>query len=160
MNQYVLAIIVVILAAGLSALITRVAVKQETAGRNDEAVLEKVGTGITYAQSVADAISPFLPKIADTIISKVLSIAQKAVQHVEATYKAALSTDANAADTRKTEATSLIKSALVLDGIADTPEVDKLIDVVIPLLVLALPKTHTSTASTVSAAQTGAGKSC
>ena len=143
MNQYVLAIIVVILAAGLSALITRVAVKQETAGRNDEAVLEKVGTGITYAQSVADAISPFLPKIADTIISKVLSIAQKAVQHVEATYKAALSTDANAADTRKTEATSLIKSALVLDGIADTPEVDKLIDVVIPLLVLALPKTHT-----------------
>ena len=61
----------------------------------------------------------------------------------EGTYKAALSTDLNAADTRKTKATSLIKPALALEGIADTPEVDKLIDVVIPLLVLALPKTHT-----------------
>lgn len=61
---------------------------------------------------------------------------------VEGTYKAARSTDPNAADTRKAEATSLIKSALALEGIADTPEVDKLIDVAIPLLVLALPKTH------------------
>jgi hypothetical protein len=41
---------------------------------------------------------------------------------------------------------------LALDGIADTPEVDKLIDVVIPLLVLALPKTHTATAQPESGA--------
>lgn len=38
------------------------------------------------------------------------------------------------------------QSALALEGIADTPEADKLIDVVIPLLVLALPKTHTTAA--------------
>lgn len=34
------------------------------------------------------------------------------------------------------------ESGLALEGIQDKPEVDKLIDVVIPLLVLALPKTH------------------
>ena len=152
MNPYVVEILIVVAAATVSALITRVAVKQRATGANGEAVLEKIGTGITYAQSVASAVTPFLPQPAGPVISKVLDVAQKAVQHVEATYKAAISTDANAADTRKTEATSLIKSALALDGIADTPEVDKLIDVVIPLLVLALPKTHTATAQPESGA--------
>jgi hypothetical protein len=158
MNPYVIEILIVVAAATVSALITRVAVKQRATGTNGEAVLEKIGTGITYAQSVASAVTPFLPQPAGPVISKVLGVAQKAVQHVEATYKAALSTDANAADTRKTEATSLIKSALALDGIADTPEVDKLIDVVIPLLVLALPETHTTTVESgaVASGTTGA----
>ena len=144
MNPYVIEILIVAAAAGVSALITRVAVKQKNAGTDGEAILEKVGAGLTYAQSVAAAVTPFLPQPAGPVVNKVLDISQKAVTRVEGTYKAALSTDANAADTRKTEATSLIKSALALDGIVDTPEVDKLIDVVIPLLVLALPKTHTA----------------
>lgn len=147
MNQNIFTILIVLAAAFVSALITRFAIKQKAKGTDGEAVLEKVGAGITYAQSVAAAVTPFLPAPSGAVANKVLGIAQKAVQHVEATYKSALSTDANAADTRKVEATSLIKSALALEGIADTPEVDKLIDVVIPLLVLALPKTHTVTAS-------------
>ena len=153
MNQYVIEILIVAAAAVVSALITRVAIKQKSAGTDGETVLEKVGTGITYAQSIASAVTPFLPKIAGAVIDKVLDVAQKAVTRVEGIYKAARSTDPNAADTRKTEATSLIKSALALDGIAETAEVDKLIDVVIPLLVLALPKTHTSAAA-ASTAQT------
>ena len=143
MNQYIVEIIIVIIAAAVSALITRAAVKLHAGGKDGEAALEKVGAGITYAQSIAAAVTPFLPAPSGAVIGKVLSVAQKAITRVEGTYKAALSKDANAADTRKAEATSLIKSALALDGIADTPEVDKLIDVVIPLLVLALPKTHT-----------------
>lgn len=145
MNQNVITILIVLAAIFASALITRFAVKQEAKGTDCEAVLEKVGTGITYAQSVAAAVTPFLPAPSGAVVNKVLDISQKAVTRVEGTYKAALSTDSNAADMRKAEATSLIKSALALDGIADTPEVDKLIDVVIPLLVLALPKTHTAT---------------
>lgn len=145
MDQNVFTIIIVLAAAFASALITRFAIKQKAKGTDGEAVLEKVGAGITYAQSVAAAVTPFLPAPSGAVANKVLGIAQKAVTRVEGTYKAARSTDANAADTRKVEATSLIKSALALDGVADTPEVDKLIDVVIPLLVLALPKTHTAT---------------
>jgi hypothetical protein len=156
MNQYVITVIIVIIAAAVSAFITWAAVKLHSGGTDGEAVLEKVGAGITYAQSVASAITPFLPAVAGPVISKVLSVASKAVQHVEATYKAAISTDANATDTRQAEATSLIKSALALDGIADTAEVDKLIDVVIPLLVLALPKTHTAESGAVASDTTGA----
>jgi hypothetical protein len=153
MNQYVITILIVLAAAGASALITWAAVKLHSGGKDGEEVLEKVGAGLTYAQSVAEAVTPYLPAIAGAVINKVLDIAQKAVTHVEGTYKAAISTDPSAADTRKTEATSLIKSALALDGIPDTPEVDKLIDVVIPLLVLALPKTHTDAAVVKSGAQ-------
>lgn len=121
-------------------------IKLHDKGINGVSALEKVDTGITYAQSVAEAIAPFLLAVAGPVINKVLSITQKAAQHVEATYKAALSTNSGATDTRRTEAASLIKSALALDGMADSAEVDKLIDVVIPLLVLALPKTHEAAA--------------
>lgn len=117
-----------------------------------ESVLEKVETGLDYAQTIATAIDPFLPKIAGTVITKTLTAAQKAVVRAEATYKAANSTDPKAADNRKAEATSLVKSALALDGIQDTPDVDKLINAVIPVLVLALPKTHTDAADTSAAA--------
>ena len=152
MNQNVITILIVLAAIFASALITRLAVKQKAKGTDGEAVLEKVGAGITYAQSVAAAVTPFLPAPSGAVVNKVLDISQKAVTRVEGTYKAARSTDPNAADTRKAEATSLIKSALALDGIADTPEVDKLIDVVIPLLVLALPKTHTTVAKSMAVA--------
>lgn len=156
MNQNVITILIVLAAAFVSALITRFAINQKAKGTDGEAVLEKVGAGITYAQSVAAAVTPFLPAPSRAVANKVLSIAQKAVQHVEATYKAAISTDPNAADTRKVEATSLIKSALALEGIADTPEVDKLIDVAISLLVLALPKTHTVSENVAAAHSEGA----
>lgn len=154
MDQYAITTLIVVGAATVSALITRMAVRLKAKGRDGETALEKVDKGITYAQSVAAAVTPFLPKPAGPVINKVLDISQKAVTRVEGTYKAAISVDSNAADTRKTEATSLIKSALALDGVADTPEVDKLIDVVIPLFVLALPKTHAVPVS--SATQTAA----
>ncbi len=147
MDQYAITTLIVVGAATVSALITRMAVRLKAKGRDGETILEKVDEGITYAQSVATAVTPFLPKPAGSVINKVLDISQKAVTRVEGTYKAAISVDPNAADTRKAEATSLIKSALALDGITDTPEVDKLIDVVIPLLVLALPKTHAAPVS-------------
>ena len=148
-------ITLIIVAAGVVAIATiyHVATKFKAKSKDGAAVLEKVDKGITYAQSVAEAVTPFLPQPAGPIINKVLDVSQKAVLHVEGNYTAALSTDPNAADTRKTEATSLIKSGLALDGIPDTPEVDKLIDVVIPLLVLALPKTHKAAAPAASAQQ-------
>lgn len=108
----------------------------------DEAVLEKIDEGITLAQAASTAISPFLPEIDNKIISKTLDFSQKAVVRSEATYKAATFTDPNAADTRKAQATSMVKSGLALEGIQETQEIDKLIEVAIPLLVLALPKTH------------------
>ena len=148
MNQNVITLIIIFAGAAAVALISGVAVKLKAKGKDGEAVLRKVDTGITYAQSVAEAVTPFLPQPAGPIINKVLDVSQKAVLHVEGNYTAALSTDPNAVDTRKAEATSLIKSGLALDGIPDTPEVDKLIDVVIPLLVLALPKTHKVAAPT------------
>ena len=148
-------IILVTVAAGLVAVATIycVAVKLKAKGKDGAAVIEKVDKGITYAQSIAEAVTPFLPQPAGPIINKILDVSQKAVVHVEGNYKAAISTDPSAVDTRKAEATSLIKSGLALDGIPDAPEVDKLINVVIPLLVLALPKTHDATVNKTVAAQ-------
>jgi hypothetical protein len=114
-------------------------------GVNGTAVLDDIGTGITYAQSVATAIAPFLPNIADATITLILKIAAEAVQRVEATYMAATSADSGAADTRATEAKSLITSGLALKGISVTADIGKLIDAIVPVLVLALPKTHTVT---------------
>ncbi len=144
MNQYAMALLIVLVCLAVFAGITVIAVKLKAKGKDETKTLEKVDTGLDYAQVVAVAISPFLPKIAGPIIMKVLTTAKKGVEHVEATYKAALSVDPNAADTRNVEVTSLIKSGLVLDNVADTPEIDKLIDAVVPLFVLALPKTHTA----------------
>jgi hypothetical protein len=105
-------------------------------------VIEEIGTGLGYGQAIADAVKPFLPGIAGNIIDIVLKYAEQAVARVEATYKAALITGAAANDTRSTEAVAMIKSALSLQGIAITSDTEKLIDTVIPLLVMALPKTH------------------
>ncbi|HEX3038137.1 MAG TPA: hypothetical protein VHO94_03990 [Oscillospiraceae bacterium] len=121
---------------------------------NPTQALEEANAGLTYAQSIASAISPFLPTIANNIIMIVLTRAQKAVAHSEATYKAAIATGQVAVDTRKAEATSLIKTALALEGIEETPEIDKLIDTVIPMLVMALPKTHETTVPQVTASAT------
>lgn len=153
MDQNTITLIIVAAGAIAVATIYCVAVKLKAKGKDGATVIEKVEEGITYAQSIAEAVTQFLPQPAGPIINKVLDVSQKAVIHVEGNYKAATSTDPNAPDTRKTEATSLIKSGLALDGIPDTPEVDKLIDVVIPLLVLALPKTH-SAASPLAPADT------
>lgn len=105
-------------------------------------VLEKVDAGITYAQALAQAISPFLPGVADNVIGIILKASQQAVAHVEATYKAAIATGQVAVDTRRAEAESLIKSALALEGIPETEQIDKLISAILPVMVLALPKTH------------------
>lgn len=110
-----------------------------------EAGIEKVETGITMASAVASAIKPFLPCYADNIIDTVLKYAQEGVERAEATYKAALATDANANDTRAAEAETWIKNALALQGISITPDVQKLIDAVTPLFVRALPPTHATT---------------
>ena len=118
-------------------------------------ILAKVDKAIGYAQSIAEAMKPFLPGVTGTVIDAVVNLGAKAVQSVEATYKAALATGATADDTRATEATSLIKSGLALAGIQDNAQIDKLIAAVIPVLVLGLPKTHTETmaAETVTAAK-------
>ncbi|MVB09511.1 hypothetical protein CAFE_01670 [Caprobacter fermentans] len=142
MDQNTQTLMIVLGVAVIFALITVAAVKFGTK-KNAVAAMGKVLTGLGYAQSVATAITPFLPGVTGTVINKVLAYAQQAVTRVEATYKAALVTGSAANDTRTAEATSLIKSALALEGIEDTAQIDKLINTVIPLLVLALPKTHT-----------------
>lgn len=109
---------------------------------NGTTVLGKIDTGLGYAMSIAEAVKPFIPTMAGNIIEAVLKYGEKAVTQAEATYKAALSTNAAATDTRKATATSMIKSALALEGIQMTADTQKLIDAVIPLLVMALPKTH------------------
>ena len=138
--------------AGVSVVAVKRVNKSKANAAKDLATLEKVSKGITYAGALATTISPFLPGIANDEISTVLDVSQKGVTQAEATYKAAISTDPNAADTRKTTATSLAKSGIALEGIQDTAEIDKLIDAIIPVLVLALPKTHTDTASNAAAA--------
>ena len=147
------AVIVILAALAVVAIIAIVAVKLKSKNVDGVKTLEKVTQGLNYAQAISIAISPFLPAIANSVIAMVLSKAQQAVVRVEASYKAALATDPNAADTRKTEAISLVKSALTLEGITETPEIDKLIDTAIPLLVLALPKTHDTTSDKTAAAQ-------
>lgn len=146
MDQNTQILMIILGVAIVFAAITVAAVKFGTK-KNAVATMGKVLTGLGYAQAVATALTPFLPGITGTVITKVLTYAQQAVTRVEATYKAALVTGSAADDTRTAEATSLIKSALALDGIEDTPEIDKLINTVIPLLVLALPKTHTEAAA-------------
>lgn len=144
MNQNIFTIIIVVGALLIYTCIGFVARRLKARHIDGTAALDKVSTGLTYAQSIAAAITPFLPAVPAGVIVKALDAAQKAVTRAEATYKASISTDPSAADTRKTEAVNLVKAALALEGIADTSEIDKLIDVVIPLLVLALPKTHTA----------------
>ena len=116
-------------------------------------ILSKVDKAIGYAQSIAEAMKPFLPGITGAVIDTVVSIGAKAVQSVEATYKAALVTGVAANDTREAEATSLIKSGLALAGIQDSVQIDKLIAAIIPVLVLSLPKTHAETASAAAVTQ-------
>ena len=86
-------IILVTVAAGLVAVATIycVAVKLKAKGKDGAAVIEKVDKGITYAQSIAEAVTPFLPQPAGPIINKILDVSQKAVVHVEGNYKAAIS---------------------------------------------------------------------
>ena len=145
MNQSFITLIIIALAIIIFVAITFVSLKLAKKKKDVTQTLETVGTGITYAQAISTAISPFLPTIANNIIMIILSRAQQAVTHTEATYKAALATGTAANDTRQAEATSLIKSALALEGIQETADIDKLINTVIPLLVLALPKTHDTT---------------
>lgn len=155
MDQNTQTLMIILGVVVIFAAITVAAVKFGTK-KNAVAAMSKVLTGLGYAQAVATALTPFLPGITGTVINKVLTYAQQAVTRVEATYKAALVTGSAADDTRTAEATSLIKSALALDGIEDTPEIDKLINTVIPLLVLALPKTHTQESGAVASGTTGA----
>lgn len=147
MSQNVIILLLVLAAALVFAGITLIAVKRAGKKASDAAVFEKVITGLGYAQAIAVAIAPFLPGITGEIITKVLTYAQRAVTRVEATYKAALVAGNATTDMRAQEATSLIKSALALDGISETEQINKLINTVIPLLVLPLPKTHTNTAT-------------
>ena len=151
-------IILITIAAALAVFTALFLVMRALAKRkvNVTGVLSTVDTGIDYAQSIAGAVSPYLPRIADDVISFVLKVAQQAVTHCEATYKAAIATGADATDTRSAEAASLIKSAMALQGIEETDDIDKLISTVIPLLVLALPKTHDSIPETESVVDTNA----
>jgi hypothetical protein len=112
---------------------------------NGMETLAEVDKGIGYAKSIADAVKPFLPGIAGDVVEMALKYAGQAVTRVEATYKAAIQNGTAVNDTRKSEATTMIQTALALEGIPMTSDTQKLIDTVIPLLVLALPKTNDDT---------------
>jgi hypothetical protein len=123
-------------------------------------IVGSVGTAekvITYAQAVATAISPFLPTIDNTAIAFILEKAQQAIEYVENIYKSAIATGSTVDDVRKSEATDLIKAALKLEKIEDTAQIDKLINTVVPLLVLALPKTHDTAAEIITPVQADTG---
>lgn len=149
-------LVIILVCMAIFAVIVMLSVCLAKKKKDASGVLSAVDTGIGYAQSIAEALKPFLPGIASTVIDMILKYASQAVKHVEATYKAALAVDGNANDTRSAEATALIKSGLALEGVEDNARIDKLIDTIIPLLVLALPKTHTTatTATATEAAQT------
>ena len=138
-------LVIILVCMAIFAVIVMLSVYLAKKKKDASGVLSAVDTGIGYAQSIAEALKPFLPGIAGTVIDLILKYASQAVKHVEDTYKAALATDANANDTRAAEATSLIKSGLTLEGVEDNAQIDKLIGTIIPLLVLALPKTHNTT---------------
>ena len=149
-------LVIILVCMAIFAVIVMLSVCLTKKKKDASGVLSAVDTGIGYAQAIAEALKPFLPGIAGGVIDLILKYASQAVKHVEATYKAAIATGANANDTRAAEATSLIKSGLALEGVEDTAQIDKLIGTIIPLLVLALPKTHelTATAQAVDPAQT------
>jgi hypothetical protein len=134
----------------LSVLVTFGAQYLTKHGKNAQPILADVDKGIGYAQSIANAVKPFLPNIADNVIDVTLKYASQAITSVEATYKAALVTGAAGVDTRQAQATTMIQTALAMQGIPMTTDTQKLIDTVIPLIVLALPKTNDAT---VTAAQ-------
>jgi hypothetical protein len=157
MDQGFISLLIILAAVIIFLAVTLIAVKLSQKGTDASGTLKTVESGLGYAQAIAAAISPFLPGVADTVIASVLNYAQQAVTHVETTYKAALSTGTNGNDNRASEAFSMIQSALALEGIKDTEQIDKLIQTVIPLLVLALPKTHDPAANTVPTAGTSNG---
>ncbi|MFT9055466.1 MAG: hypothetical protein ABF449_02405 [Ethanoligenens sp.] len=135
-------VLIVAIAAGAAAAASYLTVFLQKKGINGEAILEDVEKGLGYGESLASAIAPFVPELPLATVNVVLTSAQKAVQSVEATYKAQLAVNAGSPDTRKSTATSLIQSALALDGITVDAKTNKLISVAIEALVLALPKTH------------------
>jgi hypothetical protein len=130
--------------AVLSVLVTVGAQYLAKHGKNAQPILADVDKGIGYAQSIANAVKPFLPNIADNVIDVTLKYASQAITSVEATYKAALVTGAAGVDTRQAQATTMIQTALAMQGIPMTTDTQKLIDTVIPMLVMALPKTNTA----------------
>jgi hypothetical protein len=131
----------------LSVLVTVGAQYLTKHGKNAQPILADIDKGIGYAQSIANAVKPFLPNIADNVIDVTLKYASQAITSVEATYKAALVTGAAGVDTRQAQATTMIQTALAMQGIPMTTDTQKLIDTVIPLLVMALPKTNDVTAA-------------
>lgn len=147
MNMNTLILVLIAVMALLFVAVVWLAVYLKKHNVSGATVLDGVGVGINYAQSLATAVAPFLPKIADSTITMVLNFAAEATTRVEATFKAAEAANSGAPDTRAAEAKSLITSGLALKGISVTTDISKLIDAVVPLLVLALPKTHTETAT-------------
>lgn len=109
--------------------------------------LKRVSSGLSFAQALSMAVKPFLPGYADNVIDIVLKIAEEAVKRAEKSYKAAIEINPGADDHRRAEAQKLIIDSLAMNGISITPDVQKLIDAVIPLIVRSLPPTHCRTGS-------------
>lgn len=97
---------------------------------------------VNMAKAVATAIEPFLPGYADGIINIVFRYVQEGVTRAEATYKAAMAVGSVSNDTRSAEAQTWIKAGLSMEGVTVTPDVQKLIDSVMPIFIRALPPTH------------------
>jgi hypothetical protein len=109
---------------------------------NIPALMDKVVNGIGIGESLALSIAPFAPGLPIPTIVFIADKVKKAVVESEVVYKEAITLSAETPDQRKANATVLIESALKLEGIEVTPDIQKLESVAIDLMCRALPKTH------------------
>lgn len=77
MNSNLVILMIVVLAAAVSAIITHTAIKLHNKGINGASALEKVDMGITYAQSIAEAIAPFCRPLPDQLSARYCQLHKK-----------------------------------------------------------------------------------
>lgn len=116
---------------------------------NTEGLLSAIDMGLNIVQPIADVLKPLLPGIAGEVVDTVLKYANGAVCAAEKTYKDALLTGENVDDTRQADCIDMVKKALMASGIEITEDTEKLINAVVPVFVLFLPKTHETTPTAI-----------
>lgn len=112
---------------------------------NTEGLISAIDMGLEIVQPIANVLKPLLPGIAGDVVDTVLKYANGAVCAAEKTYKDALLTGENVDDTRQADCVDMVKKALLASGIEITEDTEKLINAVVPVFVLFLPKTHDTT---------------
>lgn len=116
---------------------------------NAEGLLSAIDMGLEIVQPIAGVLKPLLPGVAGNVVDAVLKYANGAVCAAEKAYKDALLTGGNVDDTRQADCIDMVKKALMASGIEITEDTDKLINAVVPVFVLFLPKTHDTTPTAV-----------